>query len=119
MPIETKWTPGPWVVHEGGNYVWVGAPGYLEYVDQERYLGGPFGIAELNEKQSATHEHTHHQALANARLIASAPELYEALRMYVERGHHDTCQHALCNEYECNCGCRLGAFALANARGGK
>ena len=80
------WTPGPWVVHEGGNYMFVGGPGYLEYVDRESYLGGPFAIAEVNYKQTATHDEDREQAIANARLIAAAPELYSALAKMAEAG---------------------------------
>lgn len=74
-----NWTPGPWVVYRGGNFIWIGGPEYLEYVKREKYLAGPFGVTEVNCKASPDHEYNDARADANAHLIAAAPELYSVL----------------------------------------
>ncbi len=72
-------TRGPWVVYEGGNFVKIATPEFAEYVEKSGYLGGPFCVATLNEHQRADHEPTHELAMANARLLALAPEMLELL----------------------------------------
>ncbi len=73
-------TPTPWVVREGGNYVYIGAEGYGDYVRRTSYLAGPLGVAEMNHAQSENHAATHDQAVVNARLIVEAVNHYAALR---------------------------------------
>lgn len=36
----------------------------------------------------------------------------DALRLYVKKGHHDTCSHALSKEYSCDCGFSKGKEVL-------
>ncbi len=88
---EPKWTPGPWSAHEA-KFGW-------EVVVGERPLYGKsitgWGAVSTTE--------------ANARLIAAAPELYEALealRPYFEGEHYPDHPH-----------CVLIRAALAKARG--
>lgn len=67
-------TPGPW--QELGTAIWAGADGTLL-------------VAQAKEK-AARRRPTRKEADANARLIASAPELLEALKLFVaavEQGH--------------------------------
>jgi hypothetical protein len=72
--METKFTPGPWVAVIGkcGDHA-----GYVH--SEKRVDGGGYPIvADIPERtRHGTHE-------ANARLIAAAPELFEALNLYVE-----------------------------------
>ena len=63
-----------------------------------------------------------HVALHNAApaLLDAAEEgvkLREALEMYFHRGHHDTCAHALSEEYDCNCGHDKARAALREKGG--
>lgn len=60
-PSKTKWTPGPWAVTGGDGTPCVSDPFGLDVGWPSRRKGYP--------------------ALANAHLIAAAPELYEALEL--------------------------------------
>jgi hypothetical protein len=46
------------------------------------------------------------------RVIARLDVAESALRQYVQRGHHDTCSHALSMEYQCDCGFVAGQSVL-------
>jgi hypothetical protein len=59
------WTPGPWQVEAGG------------------FVGGPVGYGRICQFWNK-YEEDFQNPEANARLIAAAPELYEALALYVE-----------------------------------
>lgn len=72
---------GPWEVFEGGNFVNVGVQGkYRTYVETEGYLGGQFQIADIHRGDLGNVNHA--LAVRRARLIAAAPELYEALELF-------------------------------------
>ena len=78
--MSTKYTKGPWEVFEGGNFVRVGAVGYIEQAERTGYLGGPLFVAEANYHATEGHEPDHQKAVAIGHLIAAAPELLDALR---------------------------------------
>jgi len=70
---NTKYTPGPWVANEGsyGNYISITAPGGRQ-------------IAKVNWNTEAQNLKGIFDDGDNARLIAAAPELLEALRDFVD-----------------------------------
>jgi hypothetical protein len=45
-------------------------------------------------------------------ITAERDKLRDALEVYVSKGHHDTCSHALSTKYDCDCGYELGCTAL-------
>lgn len=63
--LETKWTPGPWHVSLGETYKVKEADGSSLAMVMHVHLSGRRSPA---------------QVVANANLIAAAPDLYEALR---------------------------------------
>ncbi len=78
MTDETKHTPGPWRVEEGTTLIW----GDCSQDDQTNYgLGYPIAECRLTPSASwSKGPRTYDEAEANARLIASAPEMLEALK---------------------------------------
>lgn len=87
---ETKWTPGPWRVGIDRRAIWD---------DEDRCIA----VAKSET----------HQLEANARLIAAAPDLYEALAS-MHAQHRCGCGHPACNRCADDREC---AAALAKARG--
>ncbi len=73
-----KHTPGPWEIYEGGNFVRIGASGFIKDSDVRGYMGGPLSVAEVEHNATDNHDPNHKKAMANARLIAAAPCLLEA-----------------------------------------
>jgi phage-related protein len=59
------------------------------------------------------------ETVANAKLVASAPELLEACKLRERHGHNDTCQWELIssNEYPCDCGYAEAVAAISKAEG--
>lgn len=72
MSKETKWTPGPWVVNEKFS-----SPHLLD-ADYCAITAGS-GIYDAGRYQHDGFEFTGYIGMANANLIAAAPELYDAL----------------------------------------
>jgi hypothetical protein len=73
-----KYTPGPWVVDESNpNLVARLVDGVYEYV------------CEVAPSSFSTRECSDEQEEADARLIAAAPELLEALKLAVLQNEHD------------------------------
>jgi hypothetical protein len=75
--MSTKHTPGPWRIAEGNerantgrHFIWSDAESR-----EEREDGSPYCIATIQPRTDAS------QLDANARLIAAAPDLAEALKM--------------------------------------
>mgnify|MGYP003443857007 FL=1 len=68
--METKWTPGPWPVKPTGDF--------KRIVIGDGLVEGPGGyeVAEVYSDDCDRDE-----AMANAHLIAAAPDLYAALAM--------------------------------------
>lgn len=60
--MGNSWTPGPWVLTSSGGYVMAG------------YAAGGYPIARMDDLEAP-----HALRAANARLIAVAPEMAEAL----------------------------------------
>jgi hypothetical protein len=74
MTTQAKHTPGPWAANDDGLVL-----GNLDNYEGEAPLVCTCGSADDFKMEPDLH-------LANARLIASAPELLEALRAMVARG---------------------------------
>jgi hypothetical protein len=75
---ETKFTPGPWRVEQDTTLIW----GDCNPDDTTSY-GMGYPIAECRVTRSASWAkgpRGHGEAEANARLIAVAPEMFEALK---------------------------------------
>ena len=95
---EAKWTKGPWATRRGHSVVEIRTTAGLEIAQT---AGGHYW-------QNFTDE-----ALANARLIAAAPELYEALELALMAWDHDGEPNAIGYEHAME----LARAALRNARG--
>lgn len=90
---DVKWTPGPWTIHEeprceykdgavdeGGFRIDASGIEQLAYVWRANKRWAPAGQPEAATPFGAT------EAEANALLIASAPDMYEALQAAVDCG---------------------------------
>lgn len=77
FPQVGVWTPGPWRVEEGTTLVW----GACDPDDRTTY-GMGYPVADMQKQRSwcGAGQPTIDTQVANARLIAAAPELLEALR---------------------------------------
>lgn len=73
MAETLKHTPGPWHIGRGAD----GLP--IIHTAPDTFSSSGQGVAHVC-KRTMCQEHT-----ANARLIAAAPEMYEALRALIER----------------------------------
>ncbi len=73
---ETKHTPGPWKVVKPNN------PGPQQENDRLIATKDKKHVAEIFQYQN--HKNQNGPSLANARLIAAAPELLEACKAFVE-----------------------------------
>ena len=98
MTDQPKWTPGPWAV-ERNKRTW----GWVDVVGPSLGVGGPTQATDLTLADEV-------KRIAEAHLIAAAPDLYAALeamtaRMSLYSGHHDDALTA------------MGKAALAKARG--
>lgn len=109
---DTKFTPGPWsVAADYDNKLHVCSP-WNDRVKPKNsdtygsYLGAH--ICEVPHQGEDAPVVTLTQAKANAHLIAAAPELYEALDLFIDWMNEEEGAHALCDK---------GRAALAKARG--
>ena len=92
---DTKWTPGPWRINKEDDW------GGVEITSESRV-----GMIEIAMLAVTFRGNIGKEQRANARLIAAAPELYEALDAMLTRfGHHS------------NVDIKRAADALAKARG--
>lgn len=85
MAAETKWTPGPWSCMSESAYKGV-------YVDDcVHSVSKRAGKADIICLSPSHEEYELSAAMwdANARLIAAAPDLYEALQRLDQFGHTD------------------------------
>lgn len=76
LVIRAQHTPGPW--KQVGREIWV--------------EGGILTRSEVEQQTGSTYAASPDEVLANAALIAAAPEMYEALKMFIawEDRTHDT-----------------------------
>jgi hypothetical protein len=115
MSTETKWTPGPWVV-DGGSPSLIWAEGR-----ERRRLGGLLVqgllVADLAPR-TVNNVPPIDERRANARLIAAAPKMYEALRAVMPSGKHlKGCNHLNRADRSCTMPCAEVRAALAAADG--
>ena len=91
-------TPGPWLIGEQNGHCGVSIDETSE--DGARvatvYLGIVTSAASWGEEHFALPENA--EAMANARLIAAAPELLEALQEHVDECFDDMCE--MCARHE-------------------
>lgn len=107
---ETKFTPGPWEIHQGDD----GQPiaGIRERADGRFVALTQFDAEDCRTVETANDRRA--ECAANAHLIAAAPDLYAAVRLafdVIHAGHH---------HLEANCPdllCRQMHAALAKAEG--
>ncbi len=84
MTDETKHTPGPWRVEDGTTLVW----GNCNPDDNSsRGMGYPIAESRINPSGNWSTGPYADEGEANARLIAAAPELLEALKAAVSQVH--------------------------------
>lgn len=72
--MEAKWTPGPWSIESETSH-----NGEFAIIAPDGTHPDPWNIAQTYG--SVGHGEAEDEALANARLIAAAPDLAEALRL--------------------------------------
>lgn len=85
-PESARHTPGPWEVFEGGNFVKIVAKGYHERrkSTESGYVGGPLSVGEAQYYATENYDQDHEKALANARLMAAAPDLLQTLKAILD-----------------------------------
>jgi hypothetical protein len=76
----SKYTPGPWEVALGGNFVEVWEKG--KYKDAPSLSRKHGAIAEIK----LDYPHNPEEHIADANLICAAPDLLEALEVFIEWG---------------------------------
>ncbi len=97
----SDFTPGPWL-----------AVGNAVLARSEHAGGRAIAVTGMTSPPSSG------EGEANARLIAAAPELYEALEEIAGTEHQDVCEGNFGAPLsECACHVRLAVDALAKARG--
>lgn len=98
-------TPGPWMYVQSKSK---NVNGYIVPLPRPDGMGLVTNIATIRPHVIGTHE-----VEANARLIAAAPELYEALEA-IERALHDRNYFAIESAFDAG---GFGSAALRKARG--
>lgn len=89
--METKWTPGPWPIKPTGDF--------KRIVIGDGLVEGPGGyeVAEVYSDDCDRDE-----AMANAHLIAAAPDLYAAL-VDLMAAYAEPDRQICCNGQHCGC----------------
>ena len=89
MPSETKHTPGPWKRQTGINAAFPELPEIIQIV-HERDDGGARYVCDLMPHvYETTPDGLREELDANARLIAAAPEMLEALEQILDALEHE------------------------------
>jgi hypothetical protein len=103
-----KFTRGPWMVMpEEAEKLYIRVRG-TRLGERFKIANAPFPIADESEKQ---------EALANARLIAAAPDLFEAVRLFVEEYDAADQDEGVAMMLAYNAALEAAKAALAKARG--
>ena len=107
MNDKPKWTAGPWETRDGKKTLFIVQP--HQFIESGIYVAEvslaawhPVGISMVAREEKK----------ANARLIAAAPELYEALEYALK-----CCYEGDVSEYEPSSWMAKARAALAKARG--
>jgi hypothetical protein len=104
MPVLTKFTPGPWEISKSASSI-----------NGARILSVDKWVASVTRKADKPFD----QKIADAHLIAAAPELYEELERYVNaaKSWHE-CHHSGIVQCDLFCdGMAKAEAALKKARG--
>jgi hypothetical protein len=111
--MSTQPTPGPWRVYFESD-AFDSAQSILRIIDPrgDAHPQGPLAIANINVVAHAPHLE---EPLANARLIASAPDLLEALETCVSELNQLA---FLANDKLANAAIEKGIEAIRKAKGG-
>ena len=110
MTDQPKWTPGPWAV-ERNKRTW----GWVDVVGPSLGVGGPTQATDLTLADEV-------KRIAEARLIAAAPDMATVLEYYADQFCEGFCKDlpqagTYQTEMDLDCsGCKARA-ALAKARG--
>lgn len=111
MKNEAKWTPGPWVIDPETRVFEVCT---IHGLPKDARTDGQ-GWAYIRSSDTFYLGHDEKEVMANAHLIAAAPEMYEALEAMIDRyapSYHDCIDDGM---PECEiCDARA---AIAKARG--
>nr|DAP28018.1 MAG TPA: Ead/Ea22-like protein [Caudoviricetes sp.] len=101
---EFKGTPGPWKVEDNGYFYDINA------------VRGTVGNVCSSISWFDNDEHRGPVAIANAQLIAAAPELLEALQLLMaeQTGGNKSCGH---NGFTCMCSYNKARAAISKALG--
>ena len=90
MADEPKWTPGPWAV-ERNKRTW----GWVDVVGPSLGVGGPTQATDLTLADEV-------KRIAEAHLIAAAPDLYAALDDLLA-SYAEPDQQICCGGHDCGC----------------
>lgn len=114
--MTTQWTEGPWEFVAGNEHHGPYVYGPFGDICDLYVMSNPAALSIRNGGTSHPIWHEPDHAQANARLIASAPDLYEALRQLVEADLDYIKINNLAGA-ENNQVIRIAQAALAKARG--
>lgn len=104
MTDQPKWTPGPWAV-ERNKRTW----GWVDVVGPSLGVGGPTQATDLTLADEV-------KRIAEAHLIAAAPDLYAALQSTRKRLYDAMTALGSSPDFA-DAGCHEADAALAKARG--
>lgn len=107
--MNTQRTPGPWTVHRSYNN------------DETYSIEGNGRIVawtgDLRAQNDIESESIHPEDMANARLIAAAPNMLTALRLIADSQHNSWCEWNDVTDSGCNCHVGAERDAILKATG--